>query len=440
VLVLLFGAPLAFGSVVPVGYVPLLIIAITTGSISWGLAVYARRYGDEVSRVPGRRLLLGLHLVVLLQLLPLPAPVLRTVSPGSYRFHTTTPGSADARWMTITCNPQGTARGLVFLFGMTLLYGTVFREFREHTWRRRLAWTVVLSGTVATVVGLVQAGSPNPGRLYGIWQLKYDRWVFGPYANRSHYGGSMALVIPLAAALTAEAGRRLVRAWPRRLLLVVGTPAANAFLIRLSLTVLLVVGVFVPDSRSGMVGAAVGLFAFALVAGRRNVRAGLAVILVLGGLSAFWVDWDRVLEIFVGRGPGSDRIGLWRDQSRLIPEFALFGVGMNALGAVYPRYQTFERYAAWPQTHNEYLQALTDTGIVGAALVYALLVLLFRGAWRASRGSIFSAGVFASLLASATTTLVDFNWQIPATCATFVCLAGLAMAAGLDLDRPEGAS
>jgi hypothetical protein len=32
---------------------------------------------------------------------------------------------------------------------------------------------------------------------------------------------------------------------------------------------------------------------------------------------------------------------------------------------------------------------------------------------------------------------VDFNWQIPANCATFVALAGLAMSAGLDLDPTE---
>ena len=106
-----------------------------------------------------------------------------------------------------------------------------------------LALSLVLTGTVATVVGLVQKGSPNPGLIYGIWQPQFDKWVFGPYVNRSHYGGYMAMVIPLAAALTAEAGRRLRRAWPGRWWLALGVPAANAFLVRLSLTILLVVGV-----------------------------------------------------------------------------------------------------------------------------------------------------------------------------------------------------
>jgi hypothetical protein len=41
-----------------------------------------------------------------------------------------------------------------------------------------------------------------------------------------------------------------------------------------------------------------------------------------------------------------------------------------------------------------------------------------------------------SLLASAATNLVDFNWQIPANAATFAVLAGLALRGALD-PRPE---
>jgi O-antigen ligase len=410
---------------------------VGTGIVSWARALYARSRGDDVPHLPGRRLLLALHLVVLLQLLPLPAGAVKMVSPGSYTFHAAQPGGAERAWMTITASPPLTRRGLMFVFGMTLLYGTVFREFREHRWRRRLGWALVVAGSTATVVGLVQMASPNPTTIYGRWRPQFDRAVFGPYVNRSHYGGYMAMVIPIAAALTAEAGGRLRRSRPARWWLALGQPAANSFLIRLSFAVLVTVGPFVTTSRAAMVAAVVGLLVFAVAGSRRSVGAGILVILGLVTLTAVWVDWDRAAAVFEGRNPGSDRLALWRDQSRLVPDFPLFGVGFNALGVVYPRYQTYERYAGWPQTHNEYLQALTDTGVSGAAILYALLFLLFRTAWRASRHSLFSAGVFVALVASATTNLVDFNWQIPANCATFVALAGLAMSAGLDLDPAE---
>ena len=437
ILVLLVAAPLAIGSVQREAYIPLLVVAIGTGLVSWARGQYARSRGDDVPRVPGRRLLLALHLVVLLQLLPLPAGVVKVVSPGSHRFHAASPGGAERTSMTITASPTLTRRGLMFLFGMTLLYGTALREFREHRWRRRLGWALVVTGTVATVAGLVQQASANPTTIYGRWRPRYDYAVFGPYVNRSHYGGYMVMVIPIAAALCVEAARRLRRSWSRPWWLALGSPTASSFLIRLSLAVLVAVGPFVTTSRAAMVAAVVGLLTFSVAASRRSVGAGILVIVALAALSAVWVDWDRTAAVFKGRGLGADRLGLWRDQSRLIPDFPAFGVGFNALGVVYPRYQTFARYAGWPQTHNEYFQALTDTGVVGAALVYALLVLLFRTAWRASRHSLFSAGIFASLVASATTNLVDFNWQIPANCATFVALAGLAMSAGLDLDPTE---
>ena len=391
-------------------------------------------------RVPGRWLLLGLHLVVLLQLAPLPARVVGRLSPGSLKFHAASHFGAVPERLTISVSPPHTRRGLVFLFGMTLLYGTTFREFREHRWRRRLAWAVVLTGATATVVGLVQRSSANPTFIYGIWRPTFDWAVFGPYVNRSHYGGYMAMVIPLAAALTAEAARRVQRSWPARWWLVLGTPAANAFLIRLSLAVLVTVGPFATTSRAAMVAAAVGLLVFAAAADRRHLRFGMVVALVLAGLAFAWVDWEQQVSVFKGRGHGSERSELWRDQVRVIPDYPLLGTGLNAFGPAYRRIQTYDRIASYSQTHNEYLQALTDTGAIGAALVYALLFLLYRTAWGISRHSLFSAGVFAGLVASAVTNLVDFNWQIAANCATVVVLAGVAMSAGLDLDPAEAPS
>ncbi len=60
-------------------------------------------------------------------------------------------------------------------------------------------------------------------------------------------------------------------------------------------------------------------------------------------------------------------------------------------------------------------------------LVAALLVLVFRAAWRnAARGGL-ELGLFGALLALAIHNLVDFNWQIPANAATWIALAALAL-------------
>ena len=86
ILVLLVMAPLAFGSVHEPAFIPLLVLGSAAGLVSWARGHWARALGVAVPPLPGRRLLLGLHLLVLFQLLPFPPAMLRLLSPGSFSF------------------------------------------------------------------------------------------------------------------------------------------------------------------------------------------------------------------------------------------------------------------------------------------------------------------------------------------------------------------
>jgi len=62
-----------------------------------------------------------------------------------------------------------------------------------------------------------------------------------------------------------------------------------------------------------------------------------------------------------------------------------------------------------------------------AVLAGVLFFLVFRAAFRgAARGGL-ELGLFGALFALAVHNLVDFNWQIPASAATWTALAGLAL-------------
>jgi O-antigen ligase len=130
------------------------------------------------------------------------------------------------------------------------------------------------------------------------------------------------------------------------------------------------------------------------------------------------------------RGLRSNRLALWADAARMLRDFPVLGAGFNAFGTAYVPYQTIERYEWYGEAHNEYLQALLDAGVVGAALVAALVVTLFRRASRAASLGPLDAGRLASLLALSLHNMVDFNWQIPANAATFAALAAVAARRG----------
>ncbi len=89
VLVLLAAGPLLSGAVHEPVFIPLLVGYGLTGLASWSRAraVRGQAPGASIPALPGGRILLALHLLVLFQLLPFPPAVLRLVSPGSFAFY-----------------------------------------------------------------------------------------------------------------------------------------------------------------------------------------------------------------------------------------------------------------------------------------------------------------------------------------------------------------
>ena len=418
-------APLALGSVTESAFVPLLFVCFGVGGLSWARGHVQRTLGADVPKVPLARALLAFHVLVLFQLVPLPAFLLRRLSPGSFAFYNDRLLVPLASFRPISVSPADTLRGLAFLAGFSLLFGAVFREFADVRWRRRLAYMVVLVGLVMTLVGLVQAASGTK-RIYGLIHTIYDWAIFGPYVNRSHFGGYIVMAIPLSVAFAMEALSGLRREWRRRRpgFLALGGPEGNAFVRRSAEAMMLVVGLFASQSRGGVVAFGASMAALPFIS--RHRRAAAATVLLVALLGLPWLGLGDIVRGFESRGIQGSRIDMWRDMLPMFPSFPLLGSGFNAFGTAYAPYQTIWRSDFIGEAHDDYLQVLLDTGLLGASLFAFFLASLFRAAARAASRSALGVGLFGGLLALAVHALVDFNWQIPANAATYVALGALA--------------
>jgi len=427
ILFVLAASPLALGSVHEPAFIPLLVVGCAVGIASWARGYWSRAHGVPVPAVPGGRLLVALHALVLLQLVPLPPGLLGVISPGSRAFYEAM-SLVPIGWTPVTLNPADTARGFAFLLGMSLLYAACFREFDDDRWRSRLLGTVVLTACAMTIAALVQAASADPTRIYGLWKPRWDWGVFGPYVSRNHFAGYLAMAIPLAVGFAAASALAVRHSWSRRRFgwVALGEPAGIAAMRRVAAVMVLMVGLLASHSRGGLLAFAAGSLAVLafLRRGRAVALVLMAAVVVIGLL---WVDVGATRAAFVTRGLQQSRFALWRDAIRMFPHFPVLGAGWNAFGTSYTHYQTIERYEWYGEAHNEYLQALLDTGVAGAALVLALLVRLVTAAARAAVRSPIDAAILGALLACCVHNFVDFNWQIPANAATFAALAGLAM-------------
>jgi len=428
ILVLLGAGPFLAGAVHEPVFIPLLAGCGLLGLLSWVRQRRSATADAAPAQLPGSRLLVALHLLVLFQLLPLPPVLLSLVSPGSFAFYNDRLLVPLEVWRPISVSPPDTLRGLAFLAGFALLYATVFRELDSRRWRRRLMLLVVGVGLAITVVALVQAVSSQPHKLYGVWQPQYDWAVFGPYINRSHFAAYVVMAAALATGAALGALDRLRDAWRRRRRhpwLALGSAEGNAFVRWAAVVMVLVAGLVASGSRGGVAAFALAALVLPFVSGRRRTTA-IAVSL-LAALGVAWIGLGGIVAAFETRGIQGSRLDLWTDMLPLVPDFPLFGVGLNAFSTAYPLYQT-----VWPgewigEAHSEYLQVLLDLGVVGVVLCGALLFLVFRAALRGAPRGGLELGLLGALLGLAVHNLVDFNWQIPANAVTWVALAAVAL-------------
>ncbi len=225
--------------------------------------------------------------------------------------------------------------------------------------------------------------------------------------NSSEVAGSLLWVLPLALALTAAAAGRVgaLRArlggW-RSALIVLGLAALSLFML----------GVFLlTQSRGGLIGLGLALFAMTLAAARKHpflVFAILAATAVMAGalvVAAIAFGPGRFLRLALGLGGDAQSASLYTLESRIeiwtravygIQDFAYTGMGMNTFRLLVHR--LYPLYAVPPgrdiaHAHNLWLQAALDLGVPGL-VAYAALWLgagsMLASIWR----SLPASGIF----------------------------------------------
>jgi O-antigen ligase len=306
---------------------------------------------------------------------------------------------------------------IIILFLAAQVFQTV------EDWRG-FVWFIMLFGFVVAIFGVLQQLTFN-GKLYWFREMRYGGIPFGPYVNRNHFAGFMELVIPVSLVPLVLGKVR------RERLYIVGLFA----LVSIGASIL-------SASRGGVVSFGVELGVLFLVmllrrSGGSHVLAG-GLVLLLALLMVSWLGVRQVLdrfsslqslEVSVGK-----RASMRQDTWRIFRDHPWTGTGLGTLPTVYPAYETLYDAKFVNHSHNDYLEALADTGIIGGLCCAAFLGLLFFGSLRAVLlvDTPFAACLHLSGLLGCSGFLVhsfaDFNLHIPANALLFFLMAHLANA------------
>ena len=322
----------------------------------------------------------------------------------------------------LTASRFATRIELSLLLSVVILLFVAAQAFGTLSDLRGLAWFVMILGFLVAGLGILQHLTFN-GKLYWFREMRYGGIPFGPYVNRNHFAGFAELVLPMSL-VPLVTGR--VR---RERLIIVGILAV----IPLSALIL-------SASRGGIVSLGAEL-AFLLVVlvwrktGSRQLFAG-GVVLVLAFLTVSWLGVREVISRFsalqsqeVTEGKrASMRSGTWR----IFVDHPVLGTGLGTLQQVYPPYESLYDGKIVNHTHNDYLEALAETGVLGGLCCAWFLGVLFLGALRilqsGDRSFLNTLRLcgFTACWGLLVHSMVDFNLHIPANLLLFLLMGLLA--------------
>jgi O-antigen ligase len=346
--------------------------------------------------------------IVISPLLP-PLAAFSLIAFGQWFFHT-------------TASLYNTRIELLLLLASVILLFLAVQAFRTLEDWRGFVWFGMSLGFLVSIFGILQHLTFN-GKLYWFREMRYGGIPFGPYVNRNHFAGFAELVLPLAL-VPLVLGR--VR---RERRVVVGLFA-----------ILPVAALFLSASRGGIVSFAVQLSVLALFMIRRRawgkqLFAGAAVLL-LASLLVAWLGVGRILQRFSSlqtlEVTSGKRASMRSDTWHIFLDHPVAGTGLGTLQIVFPPYETLYDGKIVNHTHNDYLEALAETGLLGGlCCAWFLAALVIQSLKRAQQlnhsfaGALQLSGLVAcsGLLVHA---LVDFNFHIPSNLLLFFLMAHLA--------------
>jgi O-antigen ligase len=140
--------------------------------------------------------------------------------------------------------------------------------------------------------------------------------------------------------------------------------------------------------------------------------------------------------------PTTGRAHFWSVTLQIIKAHPLLGTGLGAFGVIYTRFDSRNGLFRLEQAHNDYLQVLSDGGIIGAAIALVFVALLFyKGFVRARSRDDFRRGVALASLGGCFAVLVhsffDFTLHTTSNALLFLVLAALATINGRVEDAPR---
>ncbi len=460
---LLIFTPVAFGSVelwafslMELGILAILLL----GTVQF--LVRKNQGSPELYLLRGQQsttlmVFLGLFLLfVLLQILTLPSGLLKILSPKTYAFRielsplsfqpsalssssTQLPNDAITEGFPLSFVPFATQVEFFKWFTLIAFFLFLLKWKPLDRIKGSFILIVMFVGIVESLYGMVEFFSAHRHILH-LEASSIVSAVTGTFVNSNYFAGYLLMVIPLGVGYIfyrefSHGGS--ARTWRRRLSSIDGKTYFLVFGV-----IVMTLGLLFTASRMGIISL---LLSFSLVAllfrnPQRGQRFSKTPVLILG-LALLWAAWiglDAVISRFFDVSENFEmRWEMWANTFQIIKDFPLFGSGLGTFTYVFPPYRSIHLEGIASHAENDFLQLVSEVGVVGAGVLLVPFLLLLPRAFAGIHNLSFKdpkryigIGAMVGILGLMFHSIVERNIQVPANAFLFTFLLAIILRIG----------
>ena len=366
--------------------------------------------------------------ITAIQLLPLPAGILESLSPTAMALRED--GAAlmgISPWPSLTTDVPQTLTALVFF---TTLLGIAHITLRVATTERGRYRILVAIGTMcgltAGIVGIHQLFGLRA--LYGLYEPDYAApRMMGPLLN----GNSLACLTAAGAMIAIGlAAYRRQKGWLRVIWLIVvaGCGAVTVATVSRGATIafaagsLVTIAILIGQRILSSEGSRRRRSRFVTNALPIGILAGCMVVLVIF-TNASMVERQLSQLSTQEFHQTRSKFAAWKSAMTLIEESPWLGIGRGAFESNFTRVHAPSGLAIYSHLENEYVQAVVDFGVPGALAIGLAMIWLAVLAVRRWRDGPLTAGALGALTVVAMQSNVDFGLELLGLAAPVVAIA-----------------
>jgi O-antigen ligase len=332
---------------------------------------------------------------------------------------------------SISLDPYATRFFLARLFLFIIFFAAFLTFFKGSTRQKTVVIGLIVFGGLLAFYSILQRVE-DPSSIYGVRQPGQAA-PFGTYVNRHHFAALMEMTLALSGGL-----------------IFAGSLKRNRLPFVIAAAVIMAISIVLTGSRGALLGV---ISSFIVIAGssllgrKKDKRSTISPAWIIASCALFLILTAGLVVFLGGSDPllrstgvsvatsdfSTGRKEFWQVALKIFLDHPVIGVGFDAFGVAFSKYDPSSGLFRVEQAHNDYLQMLADGGIVAFACVAGFLYLLVRKSLTTVRETSegfprgASIGAFAGCAAMMVHSFVDFPLRTPANGFVFLMLAAVAI-------------